>query len=177
MNNKNVSKARHFQIHRFVFKVFSDSQRLFCLRLKTNVPLFSFSPSKWLLLHLLEGERNRLLRLAIVHSDSVNSNVFSFFHLLAFTSRWRPLITWKPKPRYKWWMSYASDVTATQRELLCADRLPWWQLMGSIKNLTFWPKSSEAALGIWDGRELDCLLNLGCWTPNVGAYSFQWKPL
>lgn len=67
----------------------------FRLRLKINAPLFSFSGGYFI---SRECERNRLFQLAIVQSDSVNLNVFPFFRLHTFTSCWRPLIMWKPKP-------------------------------------------------------------------------------
>lgn len=57
--------------------------RRFCLRLKINAPLFSFSGGYFI---SCECERNRLFQLPIVQSDSVNLNVFPFFHLHTFTS-------------------------------------------------------------------------------------------
>lgn len=66
-----------------------------CLRLEINAPLFSFSGGYFI---SRECERNRLFQLTIVQSDSVNLNVFPFFHLHTFTSCWQPLIMWKPKP-------------------------------------------------------------------------------
>lgn len=54
----------------------------FFLCFKINALLFSFSGGYFI---SRECECNRLFRLAIVQSDSVNLNVFPFFHLRTFT--------------------------------------------------------------------------------------------